>query len=903
MASKKSPLKKKNLVKIEYISKKHKPNLKPQKPKKIKKKIKKIKKHKKIKKIVKKKHGFGFFDIFAAKPKPKTEPKPHKMTRAQIKARAQKKRQAKQEAARKRKQAHQARIRAITQAKTRKIAERKNKRLAKKRAIEQAKLAKQRTIAARKAAALKEIAAKKARILKAKADKQARIRAIAQAKIKAKADRIVKIKAAKQAAIKAKAQRIANLKSARLAKIKAVKQAKVDKTRKRKQAHQARLRTIAQAKVDKARKRKQAHQARLNKIKQEKIQRIKAKRREKLLRLREKKRQSDLLKKQKQQEKKQKIEDAKKKAERREHGFFAFLLGESAKKKVVKKSKKSKKNVKKLKKAKKIKKPGKIKRLRRLQELRKAREARKARRLRKLRELRKAREAAKARKLRKLRELRKAREARKAAKVRRLKLKRAKRSKKVKKPTKLQAKTKVKVKKQKSKGFFSILFGAKPRHRRKPEPESKLITKPVAEPKESKLKQPQIKLKKQKFLKSAALAQAIVKESTEPKAVEQKPKKLTLKQRMALRKKQRLKAKQEKLRLKKEEKNRKLRLKKQRAKIKALEKQEKQKQKEEVAEPPEVFKQDGDSSESLAQDGGFVETGPGEKRLKEEVLTEKEVLTPKKGELKQVQKAVMTPTHLDKKGKVTYLKTGISGFDQLLREGIPEGTSILVEGGPGSGKTIFCLELVKTMCAQGKKVLYMSFEEPEYRLRNHLKNFGVDASKLEKAKKLYIKRFNALDIARSVEALLSEAKKELLIDVQPVLIPHDFEPDIVLIDSLTSIGSAFSGEESRFRIYMEQLFRYLESHQITSFLIRETNNPTHIGTSFVEKAEAVSFLSDGIIALYNVFLPDGQRKRALEIVKMRGVHIERKIVEVDIVGGKGLFVYPNRVLKGHYKLT
>jgi KaiC/GvpD/RAD55 family RecA-like ATPase len=253
--------------------------------------------------------------------------------------------------------------------------------------------------------------------------------------------------------------------------------------------------------------------------------------------------------------------------------------------------------------------------------------------------------------------------------------------------------------------------------------------------------------------------------------------------------------------------------------------------------------------------------------------------------------------------KESYMKTYISGFDALVNPGIPEGAALLVEGGPGSGKTIFCLELAKNMCERGKKVLYMSFEEPEYRLKRHMNSFGANVDKYEKQGLLYIKRFNALDIARSVEALLSEAKKELLIDVQPVLIPKDFEPDIVLVDSLTSIGSAFSGEDSRFRIYMEQLFRYLESHDITSFLIRETSSPTHIGQNFVEKAEAVSFLSDGIIALYNVYMASGKRKRALEVVKMRGTHIERKIVECDIVGKKGIVIYPDRLLKGKYKLT
>ncbi len=255
------------------------------------------------------------------------------------------------------------------------------------------------------------------------------------------------------------------------------------------------------------------------------------------------------------------------------------------------------------------------------------------------------------------------------------------------------------------------------------------------------------------------------------------------------------------------------------------------------------------------------------------------------------------------KKKLEYMKTYIEGFDKLCPDGIPEGNSVLVEGGPGNGKTIFCLNLVKTMCERGKKVLYMSFEEPAERLSKHLEIFGAKPEEYKKKGLLYIKRFNALDIARSVEALLSEAKKELLIDVQPVLIPPEFEPDIILMDSLSSISSAFSGESSRFRIYMEQLFRYLESHKITSFLIREVANPSHTGNTFVEEGEAVSFLSDGIIVLYNVFYKTGYRKRAIEVLKMRGVNIDRKVVECEIKKGKGIIVYPNKMLKGDYVLT
>lgn len=254
------------------------------------------------------------------------------------------------------------------------------------------------------------------------------------------------------------------------------------------------------------------------------------------------------------------------------------------------------------------------------------------------------------------------------------------------------------------------------------------------------------------------------------------------------------------------------------------------------------------------------------------------------------------------KNNRSYIKTYVPGFDSLVDPGIPEGSAVIVEGGPGSGKTLFCLTLLREQCKRGAKVLYMSFEEPEDNLREHIDDFGIDSRAYEKNGGLYIKRFNALDIARSVEALLSEAKKELLIDVQPVLIPKEFKPDIIIIDSLTSISSAFSGESSRFRVYMEQLFRYLERNKITSFLIREVANPTHVGSSSSEEGGAISFLSDGIISIYNVFFKSGMRKRAIEFIKMRGVNIDRRIMEYAITGD-GVVVKNNKPIKGEYTLT
>jgi circadian clock protein KaiC len=247
--------------------------------------------------------------------------------------------------------------------------------------------------------------------------------------------------------------------------------------------------------------------------------------------------------------------------------------------------------------------------------------------------------------------------------------------------------------------------------------------------------------------------------------------------------------------------------------------------------------------------------------------------------------------------KEKFLKSHIEGFDKLLGEGIPAGSSVLVEGGPGSGKTLFCLNLLRNSCLQGKKCLYMTFEESEDRLRGHMEDFGWEPKKLEEKGLLKIKRFESLDIARSVEALLSEAKKELLIELHPILIPQDYKPDIVVVDSLSAIAAAFSGQQSRFRVYMEQFFKYLEENNITNFLIREVAHPSHLGSNFKERGEAVSFLADGIICIYNIVDNYGKRSSAIEVLKLRGANINRKIVAMRITS-KGIVVYPEQTIVG-----
>lgn len=254
--------------------------------------------------------------------------------------------------------------------------------------------------------------------------------------------------------------------------------------------------------------------------------------------------------------------------------------------------------------------------------------------------------------------------------------------------------------------------------------------------------------------------------------------------------------------------------------------------------------------------------------------------------------AVKEEKHQKKVRADEFIKTGIPGFDELFEHGIPRGNSVIVAGGAGSGKTIFCLQTLFQHAQDGEKCLYMSFEESEERLMHHMEDFGWDPHPLIKKGNLLIKRFNPFDITRSVDALLMKAKGELLIDVEPIIFPEGFLPDIVVLDSLTAIASAFVGKEDSYRIYIEQLFRFFEQVNATSLLITETEQvPKMFSSTGVEE-----FLADGVIVLYAI-KRGNIRENAIEVLKMRGEKHQKKIVAMQI-SDTGITVYPEQEVFG-----
>ena len=284
-----------------------------------------------------------------------------------------------------------------------------------------------------------------------------------------------------------------------------------------------------------------------------------------------------------------------------------------------------------------------------------------------------------------------------------------------------------------------------------------------------------------------------------------------------------------------------------------------------------------------------------EKKLNGSATHESETQTLEQIEVAPAMQKAETSTEIDAK---KYVLTGVPGFDKLFKQGIPKQSNVIVAGGAGSGKTIFCLQSLIYHASRGKKCFYMSFEETEERLIEHMNDFGWNPEKLINSGNLKIKKYLPTDIhyfdsTDGVEAMFSKEEDSQLIELEPISLQLEFKVDFIVLDSLTAVASAFKeNEQQSYRFYVEKLFNFFRGMGSTNFLITETKQiPEIYSPTGVEE-----FLADGVIVIYNI-KRENVRERAIEILKMRGAKHQEKIVAMKITD-KGIVVYPGQEVFG-----
>jgi KaiC/GvpD/RAD55 family RecA-like ATPase len=222
--------------------------------------------------------------------------------------------------------------------------------------------------------------------------------------------------------------------------------------------------------------------------------------------------------------------------------------------------------------------------------------------------------------------------------------------------------------------------------------------------------------------------------------------------------------------------------------------------------------------------------------------------------------------------KLEYTLVGIPGVDKILAgNGFPKGHTILVNGGPGSGKTTFSTQYLYSGAVNYNEpgVLVTMDEEPDD-IKKNLVKFGWDLERLEQEKMIKFINVSPVRISPSESGLVQLGMKEFRLIKLLNAIKRgvkEINAKRIVIDPLTMFTIQFPNEIER-RYAMRDLMRELKQTNCTSLLITELT-----GTGMDRVHQFEEYLAQGVIML-RTYLKEGRLIRVFQIEKMRGIAID-----------------------------
>ncbi|MBW2983796.1 hypothetical protein KY361_01670 [Candidatus Woesearchaeota archaeon] len=223
------------------------------------------------------------------------------------------------------------------------------------------------------------------------------------------------------------------------------------------------------------------------------------------------------------------------------------------------------------------------------------------------------------------------------------------------------------------------------------------------------------------------------------------------------------------------------------------------------------------------------------------------------------------------------ISTGIPNLDGLIEGGFKKNSINLVAGGPGTGKTIFGMQFIIDGIKKNEPGIYMTFEERKEKVYEDMLKLGWDLAEYEKQGKFVFLEYTP----EQVKKVLTEGGGI----VESVI--EKIKAKRIVIDSITSFSLLYEDELTKKEAALA-LFELINKWNCTGVLTSqdESKDGHTIST-------ALEFETDSIILLYH-FKQKGIRKRAIEILKMRGTRIPEKTIDLEI-SDKGIRIDPKKV--------
>lgn len=235
------------------------------------------------------------------------------------------------------------------------------------------------------------------------------------------------------------------------------------------------------------------------------------------------------------------------------------------------------------------------------------------------------------------------------------------------------------------------------------------------------------------------------------------------------------------------------------------------------------------------------------------------------------------------------ISTGIPRLDTMLSgQGYFRGSTVLVSGTAGTGKTSLAAQFVEAACKRGEKVLYFAFEESPSQFMRNMSSIGIH---LEPWVKEGLLHFHATrPTLHGLEHHLSTTIKLI----------NKVNPQIVILDPIDAF--IMGGNQTEVKIMLLRIVDYLKMRNITALFASLTN-----GSENQELTDmAISSLIDTWLLLRDIEI-GGERNRGLYILKSRGMDHSNQIREFILTdhGIELLDVYvgPEGVLTGSARLS
>jgi circadian clock protein KaiC len=247
------------------------------------------------------------------------------------------------------------------------------------------------------------------------------------------------------------------------------------------------------------------------------------------------------------------------------------------------------------------------------------------------------------------------------------------------------------------------------------------------------------------------------------------------------------------------------------------------------------------------------------------------------------------------------IPSGITGLDEMIGGGLPDGRVVLVVGGPGSGKTIMCSQFLYNGIHENKENgVFVSLDESKKNFYSEMKNFGWDFEKAEKeAKFAFLDATRVSRVAMLKEALYKEESaslrgKQLPIDklIQDLQVRiQQVNAKRVVVDTLAALIYRFPDPIER-RTTVVDLIESLADLGVTSLVTTELGHISSLERSALDE----EFLVHGVIMLQTLF-SGGTTTRAIQVEKMREAKVNPSLVPYSI-DKNGIEVFPNMPLFG-----